>query len=283
MRRFAVASVIAAVVAVALSGCGASLGSPTDEFESVDPSHLVGVWHVENAAGAGRNTWLRLADGVKVWTDCGTANGSWSARSDAFLANLYIFDGEGCAFDDFPAYWLRNATGYGYVDGELTLLNRLNVPLATLTVGTPPPQTDPGYFDEEVLQPTRSASISRQYIDAAPLPEGVEPTRDLVGRWAPAGYDGSSMYMDFLADGRFSGSHACGGRGGRWLAAVDGSLLTTSGGLISAVGCSSDSPVLNAMMNSMDSIHQATTVGMNGDELTFYGPEGEVIATLVRE
>ena len=41
--------------------------------------------------------------------------------------------------------------------------------------------------------------------------------------------------------------------------------------------------MLNAMMNSMDSIHQATTVGMNGDELTFYDQEGEVVATLVRE
>ena len=153
-------------LAILLTGCAGPVDPPAPN-EAVQPAtldngdetvpavDLVGVWKVTNAAGEGDDTYLRLAEEVMVWNDCGIASGSWAARNDAFIASFNAWSGDSCDFEDeFPAKWVTDATGYGYIDGDLSLLGAAGERLATLTKDGKP-RTD----DKNPKEKLRSRSL----------------------------------------------------------------------------------------------------------------------------
>ena len=273
---------MAVASAILLSGCAGpvvnadapdQVGSLDDGAQVVDPIELVGLWRVRDAAGEGDSTWLRLAGGFMLWNDCGVAGGSWKARDDAFLAEINTGHGGDCAFgEEFPADWLTDATGYGYIDGELALLDAAGERLARLTIDGNPP-TSENFIDEYTEQP--DVDEAREYINSEvePLPAGALPVESLVGRWLPTDATGDTdPFLEFRADGTYSGSDGCNGVGGRWAAGSNGALLATLGGT-TQMGCDGS--------NVPQLISQATTVGKVGDELTLYDADGAVLGALV--
>jgi len=274
-----------AALALLLTGCAGPVdptvpeqtsapGTLDDGAERIPAVELIGVWKVSNAAGEGEDTYLRLAEEVMVWNDCGIASGSWAARNDAFIASFDSWSGDSCAFSgDFPAEWVTHAAGYGLVDGELALLDSSGARLATLTKDGKP-RTDPNMVDDYREQPELDDLIFRPFEDAVPLPSEAVPAESIVGRWLPTDYSGSGPFVEFSDDGTYSGSDGCNGVGGRWVAGAAGDLLTTSGAS-TAIGCEGSGAAY--------AVGQADLVGMVGDELVLYDSEGKKLAALVRE
>lgn len=284
MKRLVVAlSSVGLSIALLLSGCAgladpvvddtAELGSIDDGIQIVDPVELVGVWRVTDAAGEGDHTWLRLADDMMIWNDCGVASGTWAARDDAFIASIDGGQMGDCAFgDEFPADWVTGAAGYGNVDGELVLLDADHKKLATLTIDGAPP-TSENYLDEYTEQPDLDEVSDYLDRDIADLPADAVPVDSLVGTWAPAGFTGTAKtFVEFTEAGDWFGSDGCNGIDGRWAAGENGTLLTTAGPS-TAIGCEGSAAPYWVV--------QASTVGMVGDELTLYDADGAVLGALV--
>jgi len=273
MKRLLVVAVASALLMSGCAGPVVDAGSLDDGAQTVDPIELIGVWRVTNAAHEGDSTWLRLADDLMLWNDCGVAGGSWTARNDAFLAEINSGHSGDCAFgSEFPADWLTGATGYGYIDGQLALLDAEGERLATLTIDGNPP-TSENYLDEFTEQP--DIDEVREYIvsEVEPLPADALPVQSLVGKWIPTDATGNTdPFLEFLPNGSYSGSDGCNGVGGRWVAGSNGALLATSGAS-TMMGCDGSSVP--------HSISMATTVGMVGDELTLYDADGAVLGALV--
>lgn len=275
-----------AALALLLTGCAGPVdptvpeqtsapGTLDDGVETVPAVELVGVWKVSNAAREGDDTYLRLADDLMVWNDCGIAMGSWRAQKDAFIATIDGWSGDSCAFgDEFPAAWVTTATGYGYVHGELSLLDSDGERLATLTKDGKP-RIDENTSDDHREQPVVSELGYRPFDDAVPLPIEAVPIKSIVGRWLPADFDGpTDPYLEFHSDGTYTGSDGCNGASGRWVAGESGAFLATSGPS-TLIGCEGS--------NEAHSVGQASLVGMVGDELTLYDANGSKLAALVRE
>ena len=73
---------------------------------------------------------------------------------------------------------------------------------------------------------------------SAPLPPGLTPVGDPTGRWVPTeDVAAHPAYVDFAADGTWTGSDGCTGTGGSWLAAPDGAFLATARSLMTFVAC----------------------------------------------
>ena len=272
-------------LAILLTGCAGPVDPPAPN-EAVQPAtldngdeivpavDLVGVWKVTNAAGEGDDTYLRLAEEVMVWNDCGIASGSWAARNDAFIASFNLWSGDSCDFEDeFPAKWVTDATGYGYIDGDLSLLGAAGERLATLTKDGKP-RTDPNMVDDFREQPVLDDLYNRPYEDSVALPSEAQPAKSIVGRWLPTDSTGDTEpFVEFLADGTYRGSDGCNGLGGRWVAGDLGDVLTTSG-FSTAIGCDGSGAPYD--------VGQAALVGMVGDELTLYDAEGTRLSSFVR-
>ena len=70
------------------------------------------------------------------------------------------------------------------------------------------------------------------------LPANLTPVGDLTGRWIPVDDVGDHpAYVEFAADGTWTGSDGCTPTGGSWLAGPDGAFLATARTLMTFVAC----------------------------------------------
>ena len=283
--RLAIAASV--VVVVLLGGCAGpaapledeshekvAAGSLDDERAVLDPSVLVGTWRVSDAEGMEPDTWLRLDEEATVSFDCGNVGGTWTARDDAFLAQ-WQWSEVGCDFGNHnPVPWLDEAAAYGMVDDSLVLLDADGKTVATLTDDGVPPRAktephDPFSGDVEMNERVRAA-----IRDSIPLPEQATPIESLAGRWVPSSGAGPTSAFVKFGESGYTSSDGCNRSGGRWALGSSGSLLSTNIGT-TFMACDD--------MYSIDGlIGAAVAVGMVGDELTFYGPDGTALGSLVR-
>ena len=133
--------------------------------------------------------------------------------------------------------WLTSVTGFAEAEGGYELLDAQGDAVATLTVDGAPPET-PGLDDSVREAPEVTPEIEAMFAEPAPLPAGVEPVTELVGRWLPvvppadgdeAEQPTTEPFVEFVADGTWTGSDGCNGHGGRWAATPEGSLIATAG------------------------------------------------------
>lgn len=236
MRRSTLLSLAVPVVSLALlAGCASSPGgAPSESVPSGESGAigLVGMWRVD-APQESDETWLRLdAGSLELWRDCGIVSGSWQAAESIFIADVYGAL-EGCVENgQMPTVdWLQQVAGYtASVDGW-ELLDRSGGVIASLTVdGTPGP--NPNVADSMREAPEITDATREHFAEPAPLPSGLEPaTADtVVGRWLPIGAgEGTDAFIEFAADGSYTGSDGCNGSQGRWAVGADGEWLATSG------------------------------------------------------
>ncbi|WP_193509930.1 META domain-containing protein [Cryobacterium sp. BB736] len=236
MRRSTLLSFAVPVASLALlAGCASSPGGAPSELAPSGESgaiNLVGMWRVD-APQESDETWLRLdAGSFELWRDCGVVSGSWQAGERIFIADVHGAL-EGCVENgQMPRVdWLHEVTGYEpSVDGW-ELLDRSGGVIASLTIdGTPPP--NPNVSDSMREAPEITDRTREHFAEPAPLPSDLEPaTVDaVVGRWLPIGAgEGTDAFIEFAADGSYTGSDGCNGSQGRWAVGADGEWLATAG------------------------------------------------------
>ena len=133
--------------------------------------------------------------------------------------------------------WLSAVSAFAQTDGGYELLDAGGEPVATLTSDGAPPET-PGLDPSVSEVPEVTAEVEALFATPAPLPAGLEPVEEFVGRWLPvvpeatadeAEQPTTEPYVEFAADGTWSGSDGCNGHGGRWAATAEGNLIATAG------------------------------------------------------
>jgi hypothetical protein len=202
----------------------AGLGTPARPVAAGgDPLALVGWWRVV----ASGETVVIDPSRFEVRTAARTAEGSWVADSTGrFLARSY-----GVPPGSVAPGWLGTTVGFAVDGPNRVLLDRAGAPVARLVPTPAGPVTG-------AADPARPPSdVERRGSGpAAPLPPGLTPVPDPTGRWVPSENAGQS-YVDFAADGSWTGSDGCTGTGGSWLTGPDGAFLATAWSVMAFVAC----------------------------------------------
>jgi len=208
------------LVLALLVGLGTPAQAVTPKLRGADPLALVGWWR-EAATGA---TVVIDPSRFEVRTTPGTTEGSWVGdNAGRFLARAY---GE-------SPQWLATAAGFAVNGPDRVLLDRTGAPVARLQPG--PVGTVTGAADP--ARPPSDAEL-RARGPVAPVPSNLSPVGDLTGRWVPVDDVGHyPAYVEFAADGTWTGSDGCTGTGGSWLAGADGAFLATARTLMTFMAC----------------------------------------------
>jgi META domain len=236
-----------AIAGLLLSGCASTAEPPLSaapgegEASEVNAVGLLDVWRVSGADGEGEDTWLKFAPNEFVlWHECAVVFGSFRASGSLLIANPDAQHGwPECTMPEGPPSvpWLTSVTGFAEADGGYELLDADGRTVATLTVDGEPPQT-PGVDDSVREAPEVTAETEALFASPAALPTGIEPESELVGRWLPvvppadgdeAEQPTTEPFVEFAADGTWTGSDGCNGHGGRWAATPEGNLIATAG------------------------------------------------------
>lgn len=208
------------LVLALLVGLGTPAHAVTPRLRGSDPLALVGWWR---HAASGQTVVIDPSR-FEVRTGAGTAEGSWVGDSAGrFLARGY---GE-------PPEWLAAAAAFAVDGSDRVLLDRTGTAVARLQAA--PAGTITGAAD-----PARPPSDleRRSGGPVAPLPANLTPVGDLTGRWVPTDDVASRpAYVEFAADGTWTGSDGCTGTGGSWLAGPGGAFLATARSLMTFVAC----------------------------------------------
>lgn len=229
---------LAVVAVLALVSCAASESAAPAPSRSrpgpSDPIGLVGMWWLTGVgAEAGTVVGLTPAE-LTIYRGCGELRASWSADTQGqFIAD--VMGGNGGCDPETRVAWLNKAAGYRLVgSSHAVLLDVDGETVARLAASRAPPRPDRESF--EVTDEFR-----RSFDVPAALPARLTPAdrRELAGRWVPVrgGSKASEQsYVEFRADGRWSGSDGCNGSGGGWVVGPAGTLLATTG-ISTLVGC----------------------------------------------
>lgn len=271
MRRW-LGSMTGVAALLLVTACGTpgidppTSADPSSTSQPADPVDLVGLWRVSEAADEGADTWLRLdARELVLWRDCGYLSGAWHADSVAFLATISASSGA-CADagEMATADWLTSAWSYEATDIGWQLLDREGSPVAELTQDGAPEPVDNA--PQEWTQPPEITDETRAaFEDPAPLPDDREPVTEdaLIGRWEPVTDHPTDPFLEFGADGSWSGSDGCNGLGGGWR--LDGDLLIATAGPQTAIGCAGeDLTVMGRLRASVES-HRLTVYDITGE------------------
>jgi len=233
-RALAVVAVLA-LVSCTVSGSAESAAPAPARPRSgpSDPIALVGMWKLTGVgAEAGTVVGLTPAE-LTIYRSCGELLASWSADSQGlFIADVMASTG-GCD-PETRVVWLNKAVGYRLDGRNAVLLDVDGGTVARLAASSEPPRPDRESF--EVTDEFR-----RFFDSPAVLPPRLTPAdrRELPGRWVPARGGSKALeqpYLEFRADGRWSGSDGCNGSGGGWVVGSAGTLLATSG-ISTLIGC----------------------------------------------
>jgi hypothetical protein len=97
-------------------------------------------------------------------------------------------------------------------------------------------RSDTGTAEDPARPPSDLELRARGPVAA--LPTNLTPVGDLTGRWIPVDDVGDHpAYVEFAADGTWTGSDGCTPTGGSWLAGPDGAFLATARTLMTFVAC----------------------------------------------
>ena len=229
----------------------------TPRLRGEDPLALVGWWRV---AATGETVVIDPSR-FEVRSGTGTAEGSWVGDSAGrFLARAY---GE-------SPDWLAAAAGFAVNGPDRVLLDRAGAPVARLQPG--PVGTVTGAAD-----PARPPSDLELRVrgPVAPLPSNLSPVGGLSGRWVPvddvARYP---AYVEFAADGTWTGSDGCTDTGGSWLAGPDGAFLATARTLMTFVACPG--------VGVAPQVGAAHRIGMDGPTAVLFDADGASVGRFHR-
>ena len=242
------------LVLALVAGLGAPARPATSPAAGGDPLTLVGWWRVATTG----ETVLIDPSRLEVRRGTRTAEGSWVGDSTGrFLARSY-----GVPPGSNPPGWLGTAAGFALDGPNRVLLDRAGAPVAQLVPAQAGVVTG-------AADPTRPPSDleRRAGSPAAPLPPGLPPVGDLTGRWVPTEERSPRpAYLDFAADGTWTGSDGCTGTGGSWLAGPDGSFLATARSVMTFVACPG--------VGVAPQVGAARRIGMDGSTLVLLDADG---------
>ncbi len=191
----------------------------TPRLRGEDPLALVGWWRV----AATGETVVTDPSRFEVRSGTGTAEGSWVGDSAGrFLARA---DGE-------PPAWLGASAGFVANGPDRVLLDRAGAPVARLV-----PAPAGAVTGADPARPPSDLEL-RGRGPVVALPTNLTPVGDLTGRWVPIDdVANRPAYVEFAADGTWTGSDGCTPTGGSWLAGPDGAFLATARTLMTFVAC----------------------------------------------
>jgi len=107
------------------------------------------------------------------------------------------------------------------------------------------------------------------------LPTNLTPVGDLTGRWIPVDDVGDHpAYVEFAADGTWTGSDGCTDTGGSWLAGPDGAFLATARTLMTFVACPG--------VGVAPQVGAARRIGMDGPTAVFFDADGAPVGRFHR-
>ncbi|MCZ3386175.1 MAG: META domain-containing protein, partial [Actinomycetia bacterium] len=233
-------------------------GTSTDH----DPQSLVGSWQVMGPPGIeGREVRLHAGGRVSLREGACVLGGGWSATDAGLMIMSINAATNECRDLDDAFEYFKGVQRYALMAGSVRLSDLSGGTVAVLTAGTPPADPD------ETFAPR----------DAAPdLPVGVQvPSLEVLTavRWIPVETVGSDRWPDakrphaqFDVDGTWHGSDGCNGVGAPW------SLDLTTGEWLAGVGGQTEIFCDNVVVSAM--VGPARAVGIDGDELVFYGADG---------
>jgi hypothetical protein len=283
---------VLAALGLLLSGCAGSPEPPQsvppggEQTGAASAVGLLEVWRVSGAEGEGEDTWLKFgANEFVLWQECAVMFGSFRASGSLLIAQPDAAQGlPDCARPEGPPSvpWLQSVTGFAQTDGGYALLDAGGATVATLTSDGQPPET-PGVDPAIREAPEVTPEVEALFAAPAPLPAGVSPTEELVGRWLPvipdrgegdpAEQPTTEPFVDFAEDGTWTGSDGCNGHGGRWAATADGNLIATAG----------PSTLIFCEGAPVGTWLSATALaGMAGEELVLLDNTGTELGRLVR-
>lgn len=255
--------------------------TPTRAAASADPAGLVGSWHLVAAgepAGAILTIGDRVDGGMLLFHPCGMLSGGWRANRHAmFVGSLDGGDsscfGEGKDNAVLTPTWLTAAVAFAPEGASETLLDAQGVVVATLRPGAHPSvgsNDSPDYAE----QPVVTAQMRAGWREPAPLPAGVRApsASEIRRRWVPVQPRSSRAFVMFGADGRYTGSDGCNGRGGVYRLGADGIVLATSGPS-TLIGCEND-PLPGW-------VAAAGRLGLRDGRLVFVSSQGRVLGEAV--
>jgi hypothetical protein len=213
------------LVVALLFGLGTPAHAVTPRLRSADPLALVGWWR-EAATGA---TVVIDPSRFEVRTPAGTAEGSWVGDDQGrFLARAYGVPPGASA----PEWW-GTAAGFVVNGPDRVLIDRAGTVVARLVpapAGALTGAADPARLPSDLER--------RAGAPSTPLPSNLSPVGDLTGRWVPTDDVGHRpAYVEFAADGAWTGSDGCTGTGGSWLTGPDGAFLATAWSVMTFVAC----------------------------------------------
>jgi hypothetical protein len=186
------------------------------------------------------------------------AEGSWVGdNAGRFLVWAYGLPAGASAL-----VWLSAAAGFAVDGADRVLLDRAGNPVARLVpaaagvvAGAADPARPPSDLEHRASAPR------------APLPAGLRPVDDLTGRWVPVEQPGpGGAFVQFAADGTWTGSDSCTGTGGSWLAAPDGAFLATATTVMTFVACPG--------VGVAHQVGAARVVGLDGSILVLLDADG---------
>lgn len=271
-------SLLSAGLLLALAGCAAAPDAPgaggsgnvhvpASGAPAVD---LVGMWAVEDASGSGTaGSWLRL-DGSEfmLGADCGVVLGSWRAANGLVVLGNWGALGGDCGTE--PVDWLERVVGFDVVDdGTRVLTDRDGAEVVTLTATEAPAAPD-GIDPALLAVPEVGDDVRDALAEPQPLAEDRAPWTGAAGRWSVPGTDGAA-FVEFAADGAWTGSDGCNGNSGRWVADGAGTLLATAGP--STLMACDGAPVPSWLA-------AVTTAWTDGDELVLLDRDGGELGRL---
>jgi hypothetical protein len=253
--------VLTAVTVVAGDWPSAPPGGPRGGSEQ-DPQELVGSWQaMGEPAIDGREVRLHAGGRVSLRDGACVLGGSWSATpSGLMIMSINSATSECRDLSDAFEYF-QGVQRYQLMPDAVRLSSLAGGTVAVLTEHVPPADPD------EVFVPR----------DSAPdLPVGVHaPSLEVLttGLWIPVETVGSDRWPDrtrpqasFAVGGRWSGYDGCNGLGDRW------SMDVTTGEWLAGIGGQTEIGCDNVNVSAM--VGPGRALGLDGDELVFYAPDG---------
>jgi len=228
-------AVASSIGILALVGCAAS----GDARASVDGSQLIGVWGVDQTFTGPEQPYISFTD-----------NGNWTSS-------------DGC--NTVAGTWELGELGaITTTAGPSTLIACDGAPLPQAMADALFVQVDGNYLTITGSQEPATTDLIRS---TDPL---VGPQGPPTGVWAESAGD-NAPYLEFAADGSFSGKDGCNNIFGSWSVAGDGSIK------FSGVGST-----LMACMGVDQWLSMAATANVKAGVMTIFGAEGLVLGQLTQ-
>ncbi|WP_232664374.1 META domain-containing protein [Pseudonocardia sp. TRM90224] len=233
-----------------------------------DPLQLVGTWTVHDAGygdGAVVHVW---AGRFTVIDDCLQFGGPWRAGwTGDLIAGVTMTSGCRKAVPE----WVTKATKVS-INGTERMLTGADGTVAARLVASdaPPPEYEP------TPASTVTDEVRAEWGRPAPLPQHLRPVSPaaLAGRWTPERKTDSQPFLDFATDGTWTGSDGCNRTAGRWIVALDGTLLATDLLEQTLIGC--DNLPVGTWLTG------ARRAGLDGETLVLLAADGTETGRLTR-